>query len=41
MCLQMVSCEELYTKFPHLDRNVVLELQEWLNAQPHLPTVSG
>lgn len=41
MSLKIASCDDQYEKCPQLNRNDVLELQEWQNTQPHLPNVSG
>lgn len=41
MSFQLASCDEQYKKFPQLDRNEVLKLQDWHEKQPHLPNVSG
>lgn len=41
MNLQLVSCEDQYKLDTRLDRNDVLELQQWQKSQPHLPNITG
>lgn len=37
----MISCEDQYKLDTLLDRNDVLELQQWQQSQPHLPMITG
>lgn len=41
MAITIASADEQYKKFPQLNRDEVLKLQEWYEKQPHLPNVTG
>lgn len=36
----LYNLDEQYARNPNINREEVLKLQEWANAQPHLPKVS-
>ncbi|XP_031637357.1 alpha-tocopherol transfer protein-like [Contarinia nasturtii] len=40
MSLKLACCEDQYKKFPQLDRDEVLKLQDWHEKQPHLPNIT-
>lgn len=41
MAITFASCDEQYKKFPQLNRDEVLKLQDWYQKQPHAPKVTG
>lgn len=41
MAITLASAEEQYKKFPKLDRDEVVKLQDWYEKQPHTPNVTG
>lgn len=41
MAITLANVDEQYKKFPQLNRDEVVKLQDWYNKQPHLPNVTG
>lgn len=41
MAITIASADEQYKKFPQLNRDEVLKLQDWYQKQPHTPSVTG
>lgn len=39
--MKYITCEELYNKFPKLNKGDVKKIQEWIVKQPHLPNING
>lgn len=38
--MDLANTEEQYRRFPEMDRNDVLKLQQWMQQQPHMPNFS-